>query len=97
MRFDEVSARYAEFGPFFVGLVMEPRAALERADARPARTHRSAGGAPGAGGLGQGPEARPAGPQEAPLYALTARDPADRTRAASATGQWRSTASASSA
>lgn len=31
MRFDEVSARYAEFGPFFVGLVMEPRAALERA------------------------------------------------------------------
>ena len=24
MRFDEVSARYAEFGPFFVGLVMEP-------------------------------------------------------------------------
>ena len=33
MRFDEVSARYAEFGPFFVGLVMEPRAALERAGA----------------------------------------------------------------
>jgi hydrogen peroxide-dependent heme synthase len=31
MRFDEVSARYAEFGPFFVGLVMEPCAALERA------------------------------------------------------------------
>ena len=31
MRFDEVSARYAEFGPFFVGLVMEPAAALERA------------------------------------------------------------------
>ena len=31
MRFDEVSARYGEFGPFFVGLVMEPRAALERA------------------------------------------------------------------
>jgi hydrogen peroxide-dependent heme synthase len=30
MRFDEVSSRYAEFGPFFVGLVMEPRAALER-------------------------------------------------------------------
>lgn len=33
MRFDEVSARYGEFGPFFVGLVMEPRAALERAGA----------------------------------------------------------------
>jgi chlorite dismutase len=31
MRFDEVSARYGEFGPFYVGLVMEPRAALERA------------------------------------------------------------------
>jgi chlorite dismutase len=31
MRFDEVSARYGEFGPFFVGLVMEPGAALERA------------------------------------------------------------------
>jgi chlorite dismutase len=31
MRFDEVSARYGEFGPFFVGLVMDPRAALERA------------------------------------------------------------------
>ena len=31
MRFDEVSSRYAEFGPFFVGLVMEPRAALARA------------------------------------------------------------------
>jgi chlorite dismutase len=31
MRFDEVSSRYAEFGPFFVGLVMEPRAAFERA------------------------------------------------------------------
>jgi chlorite dismutase len=30
MRFDEVSARYGEFGPFFVGLVMEPAAALER-------------------------------------------------------------------
>ena len=30
MRFDEVTARYGEFGPFFVGLVMEPRAAFER-------------------------------------------------------------------
>jgi len=30
MRFDEVSARYGEFGPFFVGLVMDPRAAFER-------------------------------------------------------------------
>ena len=34
MRFDEVSARYAEFGPFFVGLVMEPRAAFARAGIR---------------------------------------------------------------
>lgn len=31
MRFDEVSARYGDFGPFFVGLVMDPAAALERA------------------------------------------------------------------
>jgi chlorite dismutase len=31
MRFDEVSARYAGFGPFWVGLVMEPAAALGRA------------------------------------------------------------------
>ncbi len=33
MRFDEVSARYGEFGPFFVGLVMDPRAAFVRAGA----------------------------------------------------------------
>jgi chlorite dismutase len=31
MRFDEVSSRYAEFGPFFVGLAMEPRAVFARA------------------------------------------------------------------
>mgnify|MGYP001320384792 FL=1 len=31
MRFDEVSARYGEFGPFYVGLVMDPGAALARA------------------------------------------------------------------
>lgn len=31
MRFDEVSARYGDFGPFFVGLVMDPAAALTRA------------------------------------------------------------------
>ncbi len=31
MRFDEVSARYGEFGPFFVGLVMDPADALARA------------------------------------------------------------------
>ena len=31
MRFDEVSSRYGEFGPFFVGLVMDPGAALARA------------------------------------------------------------------
>jgi peroxiredoxin len=36
MRFDEVSARYGEFGPFFVGLVMDPRAALARAGLLPA-------------------------------------------------------------
>ena len=30
MRFDEVSARYAEFGPFFTGLVLEPADALAR-------------------------------------------------------------------
>ncbi len=31
MRFDEVSARYGEFGPFFVGLVMDARSAFTRA------------------------------------------------------------------
>jgi len=31
MRFDEVSARYAEFGPFFTGLLLEPADALTRA------------------------------------------------------------------
>ncbi|WP_370328214.1 chlorite dismutase family protein [Euzebya sp.] len=30
MRFDEVSARYAEFGPFVTGLVMEPDALVRR-------------------------------------------------------------------
>jgi len=30
MRFDEVSARYAEFGPFVTGLVLEPAEALRR-------------------------------------------------------------------
>jgi len=30
MRFDEVSARYAEFGPFFVGLALPPAEALRR-------------------------------------------------------------------
>jgi peroxiredoxin len=30
MRFDEVSARYAEFGPFFTGLLLEPAEALAR-------------------------------------------------------------------
>ncbi len=30
MRFDEVSARYAEFGPFVVGLLLEPAEALRR-------------------------------------------------------------------
>ena len=34
MRFDEVSARYGEFGPFFVGLVMDPRTAFARAGVR---------------------------------------------------------------
>jgi chlorite dismutase len=31
MRFDEVTARYGEFGPFFVGLVMDPAEAFARA------------------------------------------------------------------
>jgi chlorite dismutase len=35
MRFDEVSAVYGEFGPFWTGLVMSPRDALERAGLRP--------------------------------------------------------------
>ena len=30
MRFDPVSAEYAEFGPFVTGLVAEPADALER-------------------------------------------------------------------
>jgi chlorite dismutase len=30
MRFDEVSARYAEFGPFVTGLLLEPAEALQR-------------------------------------------------------------------
>ena len=30
MRFDEVSARYGEFGPFFTGLLLEPEDALAR-------------------------------------------------------------------
>jgi hydrogen peroxide-dependent heme synthase len=30
MRFDEASARYAEFGPFFTGLVLDPAVALAR-------------------------------------------------------------------
>ena len=31
MRYDEVSARYAEFGPFMTGLVLDPADALKRA------------------------------------------------------------------
>jgi hydrogen peroxide-dependent heme synthase len=31
MRFDEVSTRFGEFGPFYVGLIMDPAAVLERA------------------------------------------------------------------
>ncbi len=34
MRFDEASAKFALFGPFWVGLVMEPAAALSRAGLR---------------------------------------------------------------
>jgi hydrogen peroxide-dependent heme synthase len=30
MRFDEVTARYGEFGPFYTGLLLEPADALER-------------------------------------------------------------------
>ncbi|HJZ62407.1 MAG TPA: chlorite dismutase family protein [Miltoncostaeaceae bacterium] len=36
MRFDEVSASYAEFGPFWVGLAMPAREALARAGLAPA-------------------------------------------------------------
>jgi hydrogen peroxide-dependent heme synthase len=35
MRFDEVSAVYGEFGPFWVGLVMDPPALLERVGITP--------------------------------------------------------------
>jgi hydrogen peroxide-dependent heme synthase len=35
MRFDEVSAVYGEFGPFWVGLVMDPAALLERVGITP--------------------------------------------------------------
>jgi chlorite dismutase len=31
MRFDPVSARYADFGPFYTGLLLEPAEALARA------------------------------------------------------------------
>ena len=34
MRFDEVSARYGEFGPFFTGLLLDPADALERVGLR---------------------------------------------------------------
>jgi peroxiredoxin len=34
MRFDDVSARYGEFGPFYTGLVAEPAEALERVGLR---------------------------------------------------------------
>jgi chlorite dismutase len=34
MRFDEVSARYAEFGPFYTGLLLEPADVLERVGIR---------------------------------------------------------------
>jgi hydrogen peroxide-dependent heme synthase len=40
MRYDPVSARYADFGPFYTGLLLEPVDALARAgldDGRPAR------------------------------------------------------------
>ncbi len=36
MRFDEVSARYGDFGPFYVGLVMDPADAFARAGLPPA-------------------------------------------------------------
>ncbi len=36
MRFDDVSARYGEFGPFYVGLVMDPADAFARAGLAPA-------------------------------------------------------------
>ena len=36
MRFDPVSADYAEFGPFFTGLLLEPADALRRVGLVPA-------------------------------------------------------------
>jgi len=30
MRFDEVSAQYAEFGPFYTGLIGDPEEVLEQ-------------------------------------------------------------------
>jgi chlorite dismutase len=36
MRFDEVSARFAEFGPFITGLVLEPAETLTRIGLDPA-------------------------------------------------------------
>ena len=35
MRFDEVSARFAEFGPFVTGLVLDPAEALRRVGLEP--------------------------------------------------------------
>jgi chlorite dismutase len=40
MRFDEVSATYADFGPFFVGLVQPPAEVLARAGLREAEDRR---------------------------------------------------------
>ena len=34
MRFDEVTARYGEFGPFYTGLLLDPADALERVGIR---------------------------------------------------------------
>jgi chlorite dismutase len=35
MRFDEASARFAEFGPFVTGLVLEPAEAMRRVGLEP--------------------------------------------------------------
>ena len=82
MRFDEVSSRYAEFGPFFVGLVMEPRAAFARAGVIGSRAPRPAPaprGSAGPGRRGPGSGGRP--PPPAPGTAPRAPDPSGRSAA----------------
>jgi chlorite dismutase len=44
MRFDEASARYAEFGPFYTGYVATPAAILAHCSIRPATLATNSGG-----------------------------------------------------